>query len=97
MATTDGVYVNNLWFPVAGKVTVEKVIINGKKKIYMELDAINSYGATVKATVGSKPVPTAIQEVVEPSRAVKTLENGQLLIHREGKTYNVVGAKLADK
>lgn len=97
LATTDGVYVNNLWFPVAGKVTVEKVIINGKKKIYMELDAINSYGATVKATVGSKPMPTAIQEVVEPSRAVKTLENGQLLIHREGKIYNAVGTKWADK
>lgn len=97
LATMNGEYVDKLWFPVEGKVTVEKVLINGKNEIYMKLDAVNSLDAKVKATVGSKPVPTAIQEVVEPSRAVKTLENGQLLIHREGKTYNVVGAKLADK
>lgn len=37
---------------------------------------------------------TAIDQIVEPQKAVKTIENGQLVIIRDGMKYNVMGAQV---
>ena len=38
--------------------------------------------------------PTAIDNTAVDSKAVKTIENGMLIIRREGKTYNVLGVEI---
>lgn len=43
------------------------------------------------ATYVLAPDPTAIDNTASDTKAVKTIVNGQLLITRDGKTYNVLG------
>ena len=45
---------------------------------------------TIEATIEKKQA-TAISNTVVDTKATKRIENGQLLIIRDGKTYNVVG------
>lgn len=94
LATINGQYLHDLWFPIDGTVTVEKGTINNQQVLYLTLDATNSYGAIVKATVGKKPTPTTILKTTDNKSTTKMLKNGHLLIHREGKTYNVLGSKM---
>ena len=77
----------NLWCMVDGTVTIEKV--NGKMK--MEVDAINSYDRSVKLHYSA--TSTAVENInVDSTNISKRLINGQLLINRNGKTYNATGA-----
>ena len=77
----------NLWCMVDGTVTIEKV--NGKMK--MEVDAINSYDRSVKLHYSA--TSTAVEDInVDSTNISKRLINGQLLINRNGKTYNATGA-----
>ena len=77
----------NLWCMVDGTVSIEKV--NGKMK--MEVDAINSYDRSVKLHYSA--TSTAVEDInVDSTNISKRLINGQLLINRNGKTYNATGA-----
>ena len=77
----------NLWCMVDGTVTIEKV--NGKMK--MEVDALNSYDMSVKLHYSA--TSTAVEDInVDSINISKRLINGQLLINRNGKTYNATGA-----
>ena len=77
----------NLWCMVDGTVSIEKV--NGKMK--MEVDAINSYDRSVKLHYSA--TSTAVENInVDSTNISKRLINGQLLINRNGKTYNATGA-----
>ena len=77
----------NLWCMVDGTVTIEKV--NGKMK--MEVDALNSYDMSVKLHYSA--TSTAVEDInVDSTNISKRLINGQLLINRNGKTYNATGA-----
>ena len=77
----------NLWCMVDGTVTIEKV--NGKMK--MEVDAINSYDRSVKLHYSA--TSTAVEDInLDSTNISKRLINGQLLINRNGKTYNATGA-----
>ncbi len=77
-----------LWLLVAGSAEVKK--IDGK--LYIELNALNSYDVPVHviydATGGTavEDVPTTTGEVQ------KRLENGQLVIIKNGVKYNALGA-----
>lgn len=79
---------NNLWCLVDGTVTVENV--DGKLKV--EVDGINSYDLPVKVHyLGT--VSTSVEDVEVPEvGATKLLKQGQLLIIRNGETYNAMGA-----
>ena len=77
----------NLWCMVDGTVTIEKV--DGKMKV--EVDALNSYDMSVKLHYSA--TSTAVENInVDSTNISKRLINGQLLINRNGKTYNATGA-----
>ena len=77
----------NLWCMVDGTVTIEKV--DGKMKV--EVDALNSYDMSVK--LHYNPTQSAVEDItVDNTNISKRLINGQLLIIRNGETYNANGA-----
>ena len=47
-----------------------------------------------EARYGGKGVLTAVENVNASAKAVKTLENGQILIERNGKFYNANGVEI---
>jgi hypothetical protein len=76
-----------LYCLVDGTVTVEKV--DGKLKV--EVDAVNSYDLPVKLHYNA--AETAVENVMTDNTNVsKRIVNGQLLIIRNGETYNANGA-----
>lgn len=96
MATVDEEgYLDLLWFLVEGTITVKKVTIDGTAYPYMEVDGKNSWGASVKATIGTDPdKPTAISNATVEGKAVKMVKDGQIVILKNGKFYSIVGAEL---
>ena len=86
----DGyIYFNEegLYCLVDGTVTVEKV--DGKLKV--EVDAVNSYDLSVKLHYNEAGTPVE-NITTEKTNVSKRLVNGQLLIIRNGATYNATGA-----
>ena len=86
----DGyIYFNEegLYCLVDGTVTVEKV--DGKLKI--EVDAVNSYDLSVKLHYNEAGTPVE-NITTDKTNVSKRLVNGQLLIIRNGATYNATGA-----
>ena len=78
---------NGLYCLVDGTVTIEKV--NGKMKV--EVDAVNSYDISVK--LHYNPAASAVEDITTGNTNInKRLINGQLLIIRNGETYNANGA-----
>ena len=78
---------NGLYCLVDGTVTIEKV--NGKMKV--EVDAVNSYDISVK--LHYNPASSAVEDITTGNTDIsKRLINGQLLIIRNGETYNANGA-----
>ena len=76
-----------LYCLVDGTVTIEK--INGKMKI--EVDAVNSYDVPVK--LHYNPAPTAVEDItIGNTNSSKRIINGQLMIIRNGQTYDATGA-----
>ena len=78
---------NGLYCLVEGTVTIEK--INGKMKI--EVDAVNSYDISVK--LHYNPVSSAVEDITTGNTSItKRIINGQLVIIRNGQTYDATGA-----
>ena len=86
----DGSLIVPLWLLVDGTVEVTKTE-DGKP--YLEVNAINSYGVEVHIVYDG--TTTCGTDINKPSdNTHKVLRDGQLLIIREGKTFNVVGAEM---
>ena len=82
---------DGLYCLVDGTATIQNV--NGKMKV--EVDAINSYDVPVKLHYEGSIVVSVENVDAEKNtdtKASKRLVNGQLLIIRNGKTYNATGA-----
>ena len=76
-----------LYCLIDGTVTIEN--INGKMKV--EVDALNSYDMSIK--LHYNPAQSAVEDItVDNTNISKRLINGQLLIIRNGETYNANGA-----
>ena len=71
--------------------TVE--VKNKQGKLYMEINALNSYNVPAHIIYDAS-LSTGVEEVIISNKVQKQLKNGQLLILRNGETYNVLGAKL---
>lgn len=85
---TEGgtLYLNELYFMVAGKIVVEKI----KDHVKVTVDAVNSYG--VPLHIVYEAVSTAVENtIVDTNPARKLLKNNQLLIIKDGVQYNVLG------
>lgn len=71
-----------LWFPVEGK-----AVVDANKKITIE--AINTYERTIRVTL--TPKRQAIDEINADKEATKRVENGMVIIERNGVKYNILG------
>jgi hypothetical protein len=86
----DGSLVVPLWLLVGGTVEVTKT---EEGYPYLEVNAYNSYGVEVHIVYDG--TMTAVSDVQSPvSNTRKIMENGQLLIIRNGETYNAIGNRL---
>lgn len=83
---SDG-YITSLYYLVSGTVTVTKVGTNG---INIVVNAKSGNGSTVNLTYSSAQV--ALEDVEGAAEFQKVIENGQLLIIKNGVRYNALGA-----
>ena len=60
--------------------------------MHLEVNAYNSYGVSVHIVYDGTPIGAGVENVAtELTAAEKVLKNGQLLIIRNGETFNTVG------
>ena len=60
--------------------------------MHLEVNAYNSYGVSVHIVFDGTPTDTSVENITTEEVATeKVLKNGQLLIIRNGKIFNVVG------
>ena len=89
-ATHDGEYFTSLYFLVDGTVVVSKK----DGKLHLEIHAVNSYDVPVHV-VYAPGATTGVENTQSPiPNAQKVFRYGQLLIVREGKSYNAVGVQV---
>lgn len=82
--------VTPLYFLVGGTVVVEK----RDGKLYIEVNAVNSYNVPIHIVFDGTKKTSGVENVTTEKGASKRIENGQLLINRNGNTYNVLGAQI---
>lgn len=87
--TEDGGLLVPLWFFVSGSVTIE----NKDGKLYLEVNGLNSYNQTIHITYDASKT-SGVENVTTETSAKKVVKNGQLLIMRDGETFNVLGAQV---
>ena len=86
----DGSLVVPLWLLVSGTVEVSK---DEEGNPHLEVNAFNSYGVPVHITYDGS-FTSGVENITTEKGATKRIENGQLLIQRNGNTYNVLGAQI---
>ena len=86
----DGSLIVPIWLLVDGTVEVRK---DEDGNPHLEVNAFNSYGVPVHITYDGS-FTSAVEDVTTETTASKRIENGQLLIHRNGKIYNVLGTQI---
>ena len=82
-----------LYFLVDG--TVEVKNINGS--LYIEVNAINSYDVPVHLVYDGTPIHSAVENVqsqLPKNDCQKRIVNGQLMLIRNGKVYNILGTNV---
>ena len=90
-ATHDGEYFTSLYFLVSGTVEVR----NNNGHLYMEINALNTYDIPVHIIYDEAGGQTAVENAtVDAIGTKKILQDGHLLIHRNGSTYNILGSPL---
>ena len=86
----QGNLVAPLYFMVGGTVEVK----NENSNLYIEVNAVNSYGVPMHIVYDATPT-TGVESVgVATLDVEKKIDNGQLLIIRNGKVYNALGAQV---
>ena len=85
----DGSLVVPLWLMVDGTVEVTKT---EEGYPYLEVNAVNSYGVEVHIVYDGTHVGSGVEDIQLPTADTrKVLRDGQLLIIRNGETFNTVG------
>lgn len=82
--------VTPLYFLVGGTVEVE----NRDGKLYIEVNAVNSYNVPVHIVFDGTKGSTGVENISTATSATKMINNGQLVITRGGKVYNAQGAQV---
>lgn len=78
----------------AGDVIIKFYIPNASSPQSREGDVVGYTMGRVYKIVFTKGWPTAVDNTVDNAKAIKTIENGQLVIIKNGVKYNVLGAEL---
>ena len=88
-ATHDGEYFTSLYFLTSGTVTISKK----NCKLCFEIDALNSYDVPVHIIYEAST--TALENIsTEQINSKKKIIDGQMMIIRNGKRYNVMGTQV---
>ena len=88
-ATHDGEYFTSFYFLTSG--TVEVCKKDGK--LSFEIDALNSYDVPVHIVYEAST--SDVENIISTQiNSQKQMTNGQLLIIRNGNTYNMMGAQI---
>ena len=87
LSAGDKKFENCVWRP-KGKVTTMRIKQTTKEKQCFYVKSITIYP--------KKAVETAIEQTTESADSKKVLRNGQVLILREGKAYNLFGQEIID-
>ncbi len=88
-ATHDGEYFTSLYFLVDGTVVISKK----DGKLYLEMHALNSYDVPVHIVYDPTATTGITYNQLPTTHCQKVMRNGQLLIIRNGKTYNTMGMR----
>lgn len=86
-ATHNGKDFTSMYFFVSGTVEVK----NKNGKLYMEINARNSYNVPAHIIYDGSVTTGMLDTRIPIPDTRKTIQNGQLFILRNGKTYNMVG------
>jgi hypothetical protein len=86
----DGSLVVPIWLLVDGTVEVTK---DEDGNPHLEVNAFNSYGVPVHITYDGS-FTSAVENITTEKGATKRIENGQLLINRNGELFNVLGTRV---
>lgn len=86
-ATHNGKDFTSMYFFVSGTVEVK----NKNGKLYMEINARNSYNVPAHIIYDGSATTGLLDTQIPIPGTRKTIQNGQLFIIRNGKTYNMVG------
>ena len=86
-ATHNGKDFTSMYFFVSGTVEVK----NKNGKLYMEINARNSYNVPAHIIYDGSATTGLLDTQIPIPDTRKTIQNGQLFILRNGKTYNMVG------
>lgn len=86
-ATHNGKDFTSMYFFVSGTVEVK----NKNGKLYMEINARNSYNVPAHIIYDGSATTGLMDTKIPIPDTRKTIQNGQLFILRNGKTYNMVG------
>lgn len=86
---SEGWLVEPFYFFVSGEVLVSY----DNDDIRLEINALNSCNIPVHILYDAKG-STGVENVASHAAAAKRIANGQLLIQRDGKTYNALGVQL---
>lgn len=78
-------YYNKIWYLVSGKATVDA-------NLNITVDALNSNSKLIKANLKAKA--QGVEDVKAGSTATKSLQNGILVIEKNGVKYNVTGLQI---
>ena len=89
-ATHDGEYFTSFYFLVDGTVTISKK--NGK--LSFEVQALNSYDVPMHIIYDSSATSAVENITTEQTNSQKKMINGQMMIIRNGKKYNVLGSSI---
>ena len=88
-ATHDGEYFTSFYFLTSGTVEVSKK----DGKLSFEIDALNSYDVPVHIVYEASA--SDVENIISTQiNSQKQMTNGQLLIIRNGNTYNMMGAQI---
>lgn len=90
-STIDGEYLDKLYFFVDG--TVE-IIKNEEGKPYIDVHAINSYSIPIHVVYDASATDLNNIFITSTTEVQKIMIDGQLVIIRNGKAYNAVGAQV---
>ena len=89
-ATHNGMDFTSMYFFVSG--TVE--VINKQGKLYMEINARNSYNVPAHIIYDGSVMTGMLDTRIPTPDTQKVLRDGQLLIIRNGNAFNLMGARV---
>ena len=86
-----------LWLAADGEVTLHLIFHQDDgedNRQLFDITEARNYNLVVTAEGVTEGVPSAVENIPAEGKTVKRLVNGQLVIIRDGKTFNALGTEM---